>query len=439
MIGVFPDLNPLSGGVYQYGLTMLRALREIGGDDGDEFVLFASDGEATSELKRSGWRVFPVVPPTLSRRAFAAVKDVVGEERARRALGWLRGASRNEQASSANLREACARPEIARWLRQCGARLMIYPSPTPLAFELDVPSVMAVQDLQHRLQPEFPEVSANGEWERREYLYRHAAQRAALLIADSEVGREDVINFYGEHGATPERVKVLPFLPAHRAPTDAQEEARRRVRSRHRLPERFIFYPAQFWSHKNHARIVRALGLLKSEQNIEVTVVFCGSHEGPLRGATFREVETLARELGVGEQVCMLGYVPDEDVAALYAEAVALVMPTFFGPTNIPILEAWAANCPVLTSDIRGVREQAGDAALLVNPHSVEEIADGIKRLWQEDGLRCALAKRGRRQLSVYGPREFRLRLREIVDEAKAIATADQNRASFKSAGARRG
>jgi glycosyltransferase involved in cell wall biosynthesis len=67
----------------------------------------------------------------------------------------------------------------------------------------------------------------------------------------------------------------------------------------------------------------------------------------------FREVMSLSCQLGLEKEIHYLGYVPNEDMSGIYAEAVALVMPTFFGATNIPILEAWAFGCPVLTSDIR--------------------------------------------------------------------------------------
>ena len=89
-------------------------------------------------------------------------------------------------------------------------------------------------------------------------------------------------------------------------------------------------------------------------------------------------------------------------ICRLYAGAVGLVMPTFFGPTNIPMLEAWAFGCPVLTSDIRGIREQVGNAAILVNPRSEEAIADGIYHLWTDENLRRILADRGRRRLASY-------------------------------------
>jgi glycosyltransferase involved in cell wall biosynthesis len=196
------------------------------------------------------------------------------------------------------------------------------------------------------------------------------------------------------------------------------------------LPDRYLFYPAQFWPHKNHRRIVEALGSLKQDRRLQIPVVFCGSHAGKLREHAFREVMSLASRLGIADQLYYLGFVPDEDMSGIYARAAGLVMPTFFGPTNIPILEAWAFGCPVLTSDIRGIREQAGDAAVLVNPRSVEAIADGIYRLWTDENLGRMLGERGRQRLAAYGPDDYRRRLIEILEEAKARVRSEKPRDS---------
>jgi len=162
------------------------------------------------------------------------------------------------------------------------------------------------------------------------------------------------------------------------------------------------------------------LGVLKQEHRLKIPVVFCGSYSGEIRERTFREITSLSSQLGLEKEIHYLGYVPDEDMSAVYSGAVALVMPTFFGPTNIPVLEAWAFGCPVLTSDIRGIREQAGNAAILVNPSSVEAIAEGIYKLWTDDNLRSVLADRARARLATYTPDDYRRRLIEIVEEAKA-------------------
>jgi glycosyltransferase involved in cell wall biosynthesis len=190
-----------------------------------------------------------------------------------------------------------------------------------------------------------------------------------------------------------------------------------------------LFYPAQFWPHKNHVRIVLALSLLRKKYDLRVPIVFCGSSFGRIRRRTGREIIRLGCELGLEKEVRMLGYVPDQDMAGLYAGSVALVMPTFFGPTNIPVLEAWASGCPVLSSDIRGIREQTRDAAVLVDPRSEESIADGIYRLWMDENLRQRLAGRGREQLMAYSSDDYRDRLAKILDEAKLRIASEKPRA----------
>ena len=113
---------------------------------------------------------------------------------------------------------------------------------------------------------------------------------ATLLLADSEVGKEDILNFYGPYGVTPDQVKVLPFLPACYLATDISESERQRVRTTYHLPERYLFYPAQFWPHKNHTRIVQALGLLR--QDTASRFRLCSAALMPVRSdrILFREV-----------------------------------------------------------------------------------------------------------------------------------------------------
>jgi glycosyltransferase involved in cell wall biosynthesis len=425
-IGIVPFLNRSGGGIYQYSVTMLRALGEWKDKmREDEFILFADQAAEALELNPPGWTLKSLTPQQSSSfrdKLLDKLRALVGEGPHREAWRHLRarwnGTSHKKQRPHDPDR-VHARPSLTRWFESCGVDFMLYAWPNRMSFESGIPYVMAIHDVQHRLQPEFPEVSANGEWESREYYFRNGARYATLILADSEVGKEDILNCYGPYGLTTDRVKVLPFLPACYLAQDVPDSERQRMRIAYRLPERYLFYPAQFWPHKNHARIVQALGLLKQRNRRKFPIVFCGGNDGPIRKRTFQEVRSLASKFGLEKEIYNLGYVPDKDMSALYAGAVALVMPTFFGPTNIPILEAWAFGCPVLTSDIRGIREQAGDAAILVNPRSVEAIAEGIEQLWSDEELRRALAARGRQRLASYTPGDFSRRLIEIVAEAK--------------------
>jgi glycosyltransferase involved in cell wall biosynthesis len=226
---------------------------------------------------------------------------------------------------------------------------MLFPAPNSLGFETDIPYVMAIHDLQHRLQPEFPEVSADGEWERREHLFRNAARYATLLLADSEVGKEDILNFYADFGVSPDQVKVLPFLPACYLMPEISEDERTRVRNLHQLPERYLFYPAQFWPHKNHKRIVQALGVLK-DRGVRIDVVFCGSHQGKIRSEVFREVMTLASRAGIEKNVHYKGYVPDDDMSGLVHRGCRPCDAHFLWPDQYP--GAGGVGCGLSRTDV---------------------------------------------------------------------------------------
>jgi len=422
-IGIVPTEDPHSGGVYQYSATMLETLRQWAADGCEqEFVVFSANVAPTGSRISINpkWAVRSLLedePISWKQQTLDFLRSSLGEGPHRDALRAILGRPAGRKQREAGLNRRNRREFIIEQLRREGVGLMVFPNPIALAFETDVPYIMAIHDLQHRLQPEFPEVSANGEWEKREHLFRNATRYATLLLADSEVGKEDILNFYAEHGVTSDQVKVLPFLPACYLMPEISQEERHRVRKALQLPERYLFYPAQFWPHKNHERIVQAMALLK-DRGMRVEIVFCGSHEGKVRYRAFRQVMTLATRAGIQNSIHYKGYVSDQDMSGLYAESAGLVMPTFFGPTNIPVLEAWALGCPVLTSDIRGIREQVQDAAILVDPRSVESMADGMSKLWTDEGLGKQLASRGFAQLATYTPEDYRQRLIEIFEEA---------------------
>jgi glycosyltransferase involved in cell wall biosynthesis len=133
-------------------------------------------------------------------------------------------------------------------------------------------------------------------------------------------------------------------------------------------------------------------------------------------------VASLVRELGLADDVVFLDYVPDAYMPELYRRARALVMPTYYGPTNIPPLEAFIAGCPVAISGIYGMPEQVGDAALLFDPDSTEEIAECIRKLWTDELLCAKLAELGRQRSANWGQKQFNARLRDIVEAIMSVS-----------------
>lgn len=242
----------------------------------------------------------------------------------------------------------------------------------PSGLSLDLVShnyIITVWDLCHRDFPEFPEVNYYREFELREILYNKSLKKAFAIIVESEVGKYNLIKRYN---IDEDRVYVIPFLPSVTAYSKNEVD----VRSKYKINSEYIYYPAQFWSHKNHVYIIDALSIL-SKKNITITAVFSGSDKGNLA-----YVLDYANKKGVSHLVKYIGFVPDEEIYSLYKNALALVMPTYFGPTNIPPLEAFQIGVPVIYSDLPGLREQVGDAALLCdlnNPTSLAEILIKLK------------------------------------------------------------
>jgi glycosyltransferase involved in cell wall biosynthesis len=99
--------------------------------------------------------------------------------------------------------------------------------------------------------------------------------------------------------------------------------------------------------------------------------------------------------LGLSDHVRFLGFVSQDDLVSLYRHALALTYVSFFGPENLPPLEAFALGCPVIASNVAGAHEQLGDAALLVDPKSPAEIAEAIKAVYENTSLRELLVRRG--------------------------------------------
>lgn len=422
-IGAVLSTRPHDGGSHQYALSVLSSLGRM--DGGPDLSLLATvDPDLPDDVAALVPDVLAFEPtPPEAPPAVTLAQRLLGDSPLRYAL--QRARRRLTRPPTRDPDRVHARPEAAAWIDDAGLDWVFYTAVTALAFEAGRPYVTPVHDLQHRLQPHFPEVSAGGEWAWREYLFRNLTRHATLVLVDSEVGREDALEFYGPHGLTEDRVRVLPFQPPSYLNTAPSVAARARVRAAHALPERYLFYPAQFWPHKNHLRLVQALALLR-DRGERVHLVLSGAHTGVHRERAYERMMREAARRRVDAQIHVLGYVANADMSVLYAEAAGVVMPTFFGPTNIPVVEAWAFGKPLLTSDIRGVREQVGDAGLLVDPSSVEALAEGVHRLWTDAALAADLAARGRTRLASRDPGAFDRGVASAVAEATArVLTGD--------------
>ena len=170
-----------------------------------------------------------------------------------------------------------------------------------------------------------------------------------------------------------------------------------------------MFYAANIHGPKNHIGLLDALILLRDDYGIQPPLILVGSEAD-----SFEKVMNKIEKHGMNEQVKYLGYIPDEDIAPIYSMAIALVMPTYIGPSNIPIIEAFTMGCPVICSNVAGYAEQVGDAGILIDPSSSKDIASAISRIWSDDVLRKTLVEKGRSRIEGTN-RNYGKRITEIL------------------------
>jgi glycosyltransferase involved in cell wall biosynthesis len=277
----------------------------------------------------------------------------------------------------------------------------------------DHPFIVTVWDLYHRDYPGFPEVFTERVFERWDRIYRATLTRALAVITNSPSGARRIARLYQ---VDPHRIIELPFLPSlavrHHAAGSGRSSIER-VRRNYDLPARYVFYPAYFSDDKNHLYLLEGMVDLKRRHGITLHAVFCGS--GMARGQT--EVERQAQALGLTAQVHFLGWVPDDDIPALYEGAIALVMPAYLGPTNLPPLEAVTLGCPVIYSDLPEFREQMGDAALYCDLTDVSSLANHLAALIQNHQLRDRLLQAGCRFAAELTKIDYGERLKPVLDE----------------------
>jgi glycosyltransferase involved in cell wall biosynthesis len=398
-------------------LLALTALSHL--DDGAEEYVFVGHPEAPERLRPwLGARARLVAGPSPAHRGEARSSRA---ETFKRALGPVRPAARyaKRRLRAFASREPLAAPRAASFFEQLGCDVVHFPFQhyEPCA----VPTVFNPHDLQHLHYPAFfdPE-----EIERRESLYPAACRAAHAVVVASDFVRQDVVSRYG---IEPDKVQVIPWAPPpapERATRPDGDTIERVVREKY-FPagEPFALYPAMTWEHKNHIRLLDALALLRERDAPRVRLI-CTGHKTDF----FSRIERRLIELGLRDQVSFTGMIPYEEMCALYRAARLVVVPTLFEAASAPLFEAWQHGAPVACASVTSLPEQAGGAALMFDPTSVESIADAVGRVWADAELREDLRRRGARRLEDFSPERTAKAYRAVYRRAAGLALGEEDR-----------
>jgi glycosyltransferase involved in cell wall biosynthesis len=292
--------------------------------------------------------------------------------------------------------------------------LVLLPEIGEIALRIgDHPFVVTIWDLDHLDHPEFPEIYGERVFERREKVHRATLPRAMAVITNLPSLARRISDVYQVDF---DRIIVLPFLVPLGSRRHAAEKGSitaKDVARRYNLPERYVFYPAYFSVHKNHLYLLEALIVLEQHHGISLHAVFCGGGDPGDQEKVERQVDAL----GMSERVHFLGLVPDEHIPALCEGAFAMVMPSYFGPSNVPPLEAAAVGCPVICSDFLGCREQMGEAALYCDLANPGHLADHLAKLFHDAALVERLRTAGLKLATSLSKFDYAQALAPLFDE----------------------
>lgn len=278
------------------------------------------------------------------------------------------------------------------------------------------PYVVTIHDLANLYFNE--EETSSFRMQLRRYRFRRGLVRANRVIAVSDATRRDVESQMGVDPNRIQRVYNAPD-PGFLAPESGTRlEERRRIMERYQVNYPFLLYAGNIRRHKNVPRLIEAFAVLREQLcqhpiYCELRLVIIGdtiSQYPAVRQAVIKsKMEQVVR---------FLGFVPFETLRCFYESAAAFVFPSRYEGFGLPPLEAMACGAPVVTSNVSSLPEVVDDAAMLVNPENVFDIARGIREVLMNDELRHELIRRGKRQAARFSWETTARQVLEIYKEA---------------------
>ena len=387
------DLTPVlpggeNGGAKVMTLELIRNLARLAPDK--EFILLtaAASHDELASLDAANIRRICVHEPAAVLRASDSLAL-----RARSFLSRFVPENLLARIGGAYRKAIDLAPVGGSLLSKLQADLLFCPFTAPFFFDAIVPTVSVVYDLQHVYYPQF---LSPAEIEERDRNFRKAIRVSSRVVCISEYVRGTVLN---ATGMDPERLKTIHILLPRRL-ANPKEDVRSKVLEKWGLTSgQYLFYPANFWLHKNHEMLLTAFAIFRSKQRDSgLKLVLTGAS-----GARAEYVRTAAAEMGISDHVLFLGYVPEEELSALLYSCAALIFPSLFEGFGMPLLEAMAAGKPILCANSTSLPEVAGDAALFFDARKPGEIAAAIARFENEPELRLDLAAKSAKRLSAFG------------------------------------
>ncbi len=278
---------------------------------------------------------------------------------------------------------------VAGWLNQNKPDIFLS-TDGYACLQTEVPQVLVMHDLAfEHFKDHVPFLTAKYYG----YFMPRFAGKAKRIATVSEFSKQDIMSNYR---VSVNKIDVV-YNGAKEVYQPVTEEVKNRVREKYSEGKNYFIYVGSIHPRKNVENLLLAFEKFKSETNSDYQLMIVGR-----KAWDFEEVEETHAQMKFKSEVKFLGHVPPNELGEIVASAFAMVYVSLFEGFGIPIVEAMSCDVPVITSNVTSMPEAAGDAGLLVNPKSVEDISSAMRKLFQDSLLRNSLIEKGKVQVKKF-------------------------------------
>jgi glycosyltransferase involved in cell wall biosynthesis len=347
-----PELNQISGGLRQYSAALLKLLNEIS-DDYNFYIFHNGKDEEIMNILRFNYKLHWID----SNFSFATIENSFKKkiQRIKKILGI----------------ETKVLSPLDKLLLEYKIDIIHSPYQYLPNTVLPIKKIVTIHDVQELYFPHF--FSAHERAWRAENYMNFIKEADRVVVSYNHI-KNDIIRFFSKDE---EKINVLllkmDFL------WFSKFSNRKKVNNE----SKYLLYPANFWEHKNHERLIHAIKLLK-DRGVQVNLVLTGNNDNNVGS----RISQIIQELNLEDLIEIRGIVNEEELFNLYLNSHGVVVPTLYEAGSFPLMESILLNIPVVCSNVTSLPDTIGDLKFIFNPYSIDDIAEKIEMLWTNEEFR---------------------------------------------------
>ncbi len=359
-IGLYLSVGPRAGGSFQYCLSVIKYLQNL--DNSNYEIIVFSTNEIWKKRLNKKFKIVKLTKINILERILNYLNIFIPSKFSKFLFNKF----------SLNIRT----------INNTKCDYILFPSQENLSSKIKIKSITTIHDLMHIYEKRFREYSFY-ERLKRDYSYNEICRNSQNIIVDSKIGKKHVVESFN---VDKKKVILAPFEP----PSYLKKSKLVDIHKKYKIPKnKFIFYPAQFWEHKNHINLIKAFNLIQKKID-KINLVLVGTEKNNLKN-----IMKVIKNFNLYNKVFILGYVDEKDMYSFYKNASLTSFVSYCGPTNIPPLEAMYTGCPLVCSNVYGMKDQIKNGGLLVNPNSYKDIYEKILIVLTNSKLKKEIIRNG--------------------------------------------